>query len=157
MKRWTVLTALLLVMGVMAGGVAYATGGSDGIRKPQKLWFLDVGDEFAYVDAGAAGESAGDVVIFENDLRNRKDTRTLGRFVGSCTALVTPALASCRGTLRLERGTIELASVVNFADAGPIHAAVTGGTKKYRNVHGQVTLSPEVSPGVRKMSVELLP
>lgn len=157
MKRWILLTALVLVVGAAIGGAGYAMGGSDGLRTAQTLRFLDVGDEFEYVDVGAAGASAGDLFVFENDLRNRSDTKTLGRFVGTCTALVTPALASCRGTLQLENGTIELASAVDFAAAGPIHASVTGGTRKYRNVGGQARLSPEISPGVRRMTVQLLP
>ena len=156
-KRWTLLTALVLAVGAVIGGVAHATGSSDGIPTAQTLRFLDVGDEFVFVDARPTGASAGDLFVFENNLRNRRDTKTLGRFVGACTALVTPALTSCRGTLQLALGTIELASVVDFASTGPIHAAVTGGTKEYRNVRGQARLSPEISPGVRNMTVELLP
>jgi hypothetical protein len=155
MRRWVSLAVVVVAFGAIVGGAAYATGEKHGINKQMNLRFLDVGDKFAFVDT-AAGD-AGDLFIFENQLRNRADTKTLGRFIGSCTTLVTPGLTSCRGTLELAKGTIELAAAVDFAAGGRIFAAVTGGTKRYENVRGEVKLSEEVSPGVRRMTVELLP
>lgn len=157
MRRLLVPTTVVLVLGLLAGGAAYATGGTEATRDDgsSTLRFLDVGDKFEFADVGEAGESPGDMAIFENKLRNRADTRTLGRFLGACTFLVSSGLASCRGTLELADGTIEVATAVDFGAGGPILAAVTGGTKRYRDVDGQMRLSEEISPGVRRMTVVL--
>lgn len=158
MRRRFLLTMIALAVGLFAGGVAYATDDpDDGFNRPERLRLLDKADKFEFVDVGAQGQSPGDLFIFENQLRNRADTRTHGRFLSSCVVLVTPGLVSCRGTLELQQGTIEVATAIDLAAGGEIRAAVTGGTRDYRRAHGQMRLSEEVSPGVREMTVELLP
>ncbi len=155
MRRLLAPVAVLAVLVLALGGAAAATDGSAKPRKPVKIAFLDVADEFEFVDVGAAGQSPGDLFVFENDLRNRADTRTIGRFLATCTALVTPGLASCRGTIQLEGGNVEVATAIDFNAGGPILAAVTGGTERYRFVRGQLRLSEETSPGVREGTLEL--
>jgi hypothetical protein len=157
MKRWLSLGVVALALGLLVGGSATATGGSDGRGHGQTIRFLDVAvpEKSAFVDVGAEGASAGDMFVFENRLRNRADTRTIGRFAGVCTSLVSPGLFSCRGTLELPRGTVEVAALVDFAAGGPIRAAVTGGTKRFKHVRGQLRLSEEVEPGVRRGTLEL--
>jgi hypothetical protein len=157
MKRLLMGVSLVLVLGLLAGGAAYATGGSDTLGKRLTIRFLDVAvpEKSAFVDVGEAGSSPGDLFVFENELRNRADTRTLGRFAGVCTNLVSPGLVSCRGTLELAEGTVEVAALVDFAAGGPIVAAVTGGTKRYKTAHGQMRLSEEVASGVREGTLQL--
>lgn len=155
MRRLLAPVALLAVVVLALGGAASATDGSGKPRKAAKIAFLDVADEFEAVDVGVPGQSAGDLFVFENELRNRADTRTLGRFLATCTALVTPGLVSCRGTIQLEDGTVEVATAIDFGAGGPILAAVTGGTERYRLVRGQLRLSEEKRPGVRDGTLEL--
>jgi hypothetical protein len=161
MKRWLMWTSLVLTLGLLAGGAAYATGGTahatDTRGKRLTIRFLDVAvpEKSDFVDIGEAGSSPGDMFVFENELRNRADTKTLGRFAGVCTNLVSPGLVSCRGTLELARGTIEVAALVDFAAGGPIVAAVTGGTERFKTAHGQMRLSEEVASGVRKGTLQL--
>lgn len=157
MKRWVMWVSVVLVVGLLGGGAAYATGGSDTLGKRLTIRFLDVAvpEKSAFVDVGEAGSGPGDMFVFENELRNRADTGTLGRFAGVCTNLVSPGLVSCRGTLELGEGTVEVAALVDFAAGGPIVAAVTGGTERYKTAHGQMRLSEEIAPGVRKGTLEL--
>jgi hypothetical protein len=148
---------------VLAATVAItgsALGSSASIGGTKKLRLLDVSDKFEFVDVGrpAAGEgdfSPGDMLIFENILRNARNGKDVGNFISNCTMSVPP-LALCRGTLWLEDGKIELSTAVDFADADIIHSAVTGGTGRYKTARGQAILGEEVSEGVRELKVELV-
>lgn len=156
-RLWRVVAALTIVATVASSALASSAGGTD----TRRLKLLDVSDKFEFVDVGepAGGDgdfSPGDMLIFENILRNRADTKTLGTFVANCTMSVPP-MALCRGTLWLQDGKIELSTAVNFAEADIIHSAVTGGTGSYKRVHGQAIFGDEVSEGVRALTVVLLP
>jgi hypothetical protein len=122
----------------LSGGGRNATGAGGTIR------LLDVADKFAFVDAaptatGPNDLSPGDVLLFDNELRNQAGAQAIGRFVSSCT--MTPSLpkALCRGALTLDRGTIHVAALVDFSSDGAV-AAVTGGTGRYSNARGQMTV-----------------
>jgi hypothetical protein len=156
MKRWLLMPGLVLALVLLVGGATTAAG-SDGDPDGQTIRFLDVAvpEKSAFVDVGEEGASAGDMFVFENELRKRGDTKRIGRFAGVCTSLVSPGLFSCRGTLELARGTVEVATLVDFGAGGPIVAAVTGGTEAFRHVRGQMRLSEEIEPGVRKGTLEL--
>jgi hypothetical protein len=154
---WRAVVALAAVAAL--GGSAFAT--ADGGSRATILKLLDVSDKFEFVDVGRPAQSEGDfspgdMLIFENILRNRADTKTLGTFVSNCTMSVPP-MALCRGTLWLQDGKIEISTAVDFADADIIRAAITGGTNRFKRAHGQVILGEEVSEGVREMTVVLLP
>jgi hypothetical protein len=147
-------------MAIVAAVAGSALASSD-YRGSTRLNLLDVSDKFEFVDVGepAGGEgdfSPGDMLIFENILRNRANTKTLGTFIANCTMSVPP-MALCRGTLWLEDGKIELSTAVNFADADIIHSAVTGGTGRFKRVRGQAIFGDDVSEGVRELTVVLLP
>jgi hypothetical protein len=151
------------IAAVLAATVAVtgsALGSSASTGRATKLRLLDVSDKFEFVDVGrpAAGEgdfSPGDMLIFENILRNARDSKDVGNFISNCTMSVPP-MALCRGTLWLKAGKIELSTAVNFADADIIHSAVTGGTGRYKAARGQAILGEEVSEGVRELTVVLV-
>jgi hypothetical protein len=151
---WT--AAMLAATVAVTGG---AVGSSASTGRATKLRLLDVSDKFEFVDVGrpATGEgdfSPGDMLIFENILRNARGSKDVGNFIANCTMSVPP-MALCRGTLWLEDGKIELSTAVNFADADIIHSAVTGGTDRYKTAHGHAIFGEEVSEGVRKLTVLL--
>src|SRR4051794_27235879 len=99
--------ALLLGVLVLAGGVPLAVAGADdglrpAIRHPVTFRLLDVSGSFTFVDVPPrttreGDVSAGDLYVFENTLRNRADTQTVGRFDSICTALAAPGRVLCRG------------------------------------------------------------
>jgi len=153
--RYGALLAAILVI----GGVAQATGSSGSGGRSQTLKLLDVSDKFEFVDVGAPGSpdnpGPGDSFIFNNIVRNRRDTKTLGSWISICTMTAAPGVARCSGTVGLGDGDIEVATTVDFADADVIVAAVTGGTRDYRGAGGQMTLGEETSAG-RLMTIKLV-
>jgi hypothetical protein len=156
-QLWRAVAALAVVVAI--AGSALAT--NDEGRRGTSLNLLDVADKFEFVDVGRPAQSEGDfspgdMLIFENILRNRADTKTLGTFVANCTMSVPP-MALCRGTLWLEGGKIELSTAVDFADADIIRSAVTGGTNRFKRARGHAIFGEEISEGVRELTVVLLP
>ena len=150
---------LMLAAILLIGGVAQATGSSGKGARSQTLKFLDVSDKFEFVDVGAPGSPGnpgpGDSFIFNNLVRNRSDTKTLGTWISICTMTAAPGVARCSGTVGLDDGDIEVATTVDFADEDVIVAAVTGGTKEYRGAGGQLILGEEMSAG-RLMTIKLV-
>ena len=153
-------TALALGAILLIGGVAQATGGSSKGGGSQTLRFLDVSDKFEFVDVGEPAESEsdfgpGDMLIFNNLLRNRADTKELGSWISICTMTASPGVARCSGTLGLDQGDIDVATTVDFADADRIVAAVTGGTGDFQGAGGEVILGDQTNAG-RKLTVKLV-
>lgn len=150
--------ALMLAAILVLGGVAQATDGMGGGERSKTLRLLDVSDRFEFVDVGAAGSPGnpgpGDSFIFNNLVRNRADTKSLGTWISVCTMTATPGVARCSGTVGLDDGDIEVATTVDFADAEVIVAAVTGGTRDYVGAGGHMILGDETSAG-RLMTIKL--
>lgn len=100
---------------------------------------LQVGEE---LDLGAQGRSVGDQFVFSGTLRSRQDDRQVGRVGGFCVV----------NDLQRNAGECSLTAVLDGAQlaiqgeqAGiptPERAtnAITGGTGRFRNAHGQMTL-----------------
>lgn len=118
------------------------------------LRFLDVQGTTADLDVGDPGSSPGDTLFFDNTLRDRRDTQTLGRFVSRCTQ-VTGTDFHCQGSLLLEGATIELATTTDFDDPGGIVAAVVGGTGRYQGASGEARISPTATAGTSQLVVHL--
>lgn len=160
MKRWLTHLAPTVIAVLLIGGVAFATASSKDARKETVLKLLDVSDKFEFVDVGepASGEgdfSPGDMLMFDNIVRNKSNTESLGRFLSICTMSASPGAARCSGTVTLEKGTIELSTTVDFADADRIVAAVTGGTRAFKSAHGQAILGEQVSDTAREFTIKL--
>jgi hypothetical protein len=151
--------ALLLAAILVIGGVAQATATSDRGGRSQTLKLLDVSDKFEFVDVGAPGSpdnpGPGDSFIFNNLVRNRADTKSLGTWISICTMTAAPGVARCSGTVGLDDGDIEVSTTVDFADAEVIVAAITGGTLAFKGVGGQMTLGEVTSAG-RLMTLKLV-
>jgi hypothetical protein len=159
MRRWYVAIAATTLVALVIGGIAVASS-RDGIRRNVILRFVEVADDVEYLDLGepAQGEfdpSPGDTFFFNNTLRNTANTRTVGRFTSKCVALFGTEF-KCSGTLLFGKGTIELAATVDFAAEDPIRAAVTGGTRGFRNVGGDVTITPTEVEGTSNLVVRLV-
>jgi hypothetical protein len=158
MRRKLRYGGLMLAAILLIGGVAQANGSSGKGSGSQTLKLLDVSDKFEFVDVGAPGSpdnpGPGDSFIFNNLVRNRNDTRTLGSWISICTMTAAPGVARCSGTVGLEDGDIEVATTVDFADADVIVAAVTGGTNDYRGAGGHLILGEQTAAG-RLMTIKL--
>jgi len=97
--------------------------------------------EHATTDAvtnGTAGDDAGNILTFANDVFNAADTRKVGSDQGSCTRIVVGQSWECTWTTFLPSGQITVEGP--FYDAGDSVLAVTGGTGAYRNARGEMEL-----------------
>ena len=159
MKRLFVVGACLTIAILAIGSVSLASSASGRMVGEERLQFLDVRNQVEFLDLGRQARSEfdpspGDTFFFSNTLRNLGDTKTLGRFVSKCTALIGTEF-KCAGTLLLRRGTVELATTADFASDAPIVAAVVGGTGRYDDVGGEATITPTGVEGRSRLTLEL--
>jgi allene oxide cyclase len=92
----------------------------------------------ATTDTGAAGDSAGDVLTFANDVFDAADTAKVGTDQGYCIRVVAGSSYECTWTTFLPEGQIVVAGP--FYDAKDSTLAITGGTGRYRNARGTMDL-----------------
>jgi hypothetical protein len=123
------------------------------------LRFLDVRETVEFLDVPPAATSdfdptPGDTFFFSNRLRNEADTKDRGRFVAKCVAMIGTEF-KCAGTLMLLRGTIELASTVDFASSDPIVASVVGGTGRFVGAGGSAVFTSTGMAGTSELVVVL--
>jgi hypothetical protein len=90
-----------------------------------------------FIDVGEAGESAGDMDIFEDRVWNRSRTRVIGRGSAECTLRITTV--SCNGSIWLRgRGSLQVNGVLFDGRGFP----VTGGTGRFAGAGGQMMPVP---------------
>jgi allene oxide cyclase len=97
--------------------------------------------EHATTDAvtnGTAGDDAGNILTFANDVFDAADAHKVGSDQGSCVRTVVGKAWECTWTTFLQSGQITVEGP--FYDAGGSVLAVTGGTGAYRNVRGEMEL-----------------
>ncbi len=99
----------------------------------------------AVTDTGAAGDSAGDILTFANEMYDQTDTTLVGTDNGWCVRTVPGTAWECFWTLTLADGQITVAGP--FLDAGDSVLAVTGGTGAYANARGQMKLHARDAKG----------
>ncbi len=90
-------------------------------------------------DIGAAGDSAGDVLTFANDVFDETDTEVVGTNQGYCIRVVVGKSYECNFTTLLAKGNITVEGP--FYDEGDSVLAITGGTGHYRKARGEMDLS----------------
>jgi allene oxide cyclase len=97
--------------------------------------------EHATTDAvtnGKAGDSAGNILTFANDVFDSADATKVGSDQGSCVRTVVGKAWECMWTTFLPAGQITVEGP--FYDAADSTVAITGGTGAYRNVRGLMDL-----------------
>jgi allene oxide cyclase len=99
----------------------------------------------AVLDTGAAGDSAGDILTFGNEIYDASDKNKLGNNNGWCIRTVVGKAWECFWTLTLQDGQITVAGP--FTDGKDSVLAVTGGTGKYQNAKGEMTLHARDAKG----------
>jgi len=92
----------------------------------------------ATTDTGAAGDTAGDVLTFANQVFDRTDAHVVGTDQGYCIRTVAGKSYECNWTTILAGGQITVEGP--FLDAGDSTLAVTGGTGRYRHARGVMNL-----------------
>ena len=125
--------ALILAMGTT---VAAASRGG------QTIAVVEHADTDIVVDLGDPGDSLGDMLPFGNPIFDAADRHQIGRDEGLCfRTLVDGALTGweCTWTTLLADGSITVQGP--FPDSlEDSTLAITGGTGRYRNARGEMTL-----------------
>ena len=144
MKRPLVLIPLAAVLVLAVAVAASAAGGHKDpkaqgkARHGKTITVVEHATTDATTDTGAAGDSAGDVLTFANDVFDAKDANKVGTDQGSCIRIVPGESYECAWTTTLARGQIMVQGP--FYDTRDSVLAVTGGTGRYRNARGYMQL-----------------
>jgi allene oxide cyclase len=136
MKR-LVVPALVVTAGVLVFAVVNATAGSSRKTEGGTIHVI----EHATTDAvtnGTAGDDAGNILTFANDVFNAADAAKVGSDQGYCVRIVVLKSWECNWTTFLPGGQITVEGP--FLDTGDSVLAITGGTGAYRNVRGSMDL-----------------
>ena len=119
--------------------VGASTLGSPALDRPARIQITTRSVERNYVDRGAPGHSAGDLVIMRQLLFNRGITpKAIGRSDLVCT-YTTRSQRQCMGTFTLPRGKIVVSGTMTYPQFGEL--AVIGGTRLYDNIRGSMTVT----------------
>jgi allene oxide cyclase len=123
--------------GLMAAGPAAAA--------PQELKMIEHAATDAVTDTGAAGDSAGDILTFANEVFDADDKSKIGTDQGICFRTVPGKSWECFWTLSLEKGQLTVEGP--FYDTGDSVLAITGGTGEYAGALGEMALSARGTDG----------
>ena len=162
-STWMVGLGVVAVVAVVVGGAVSAsaaptattappTAGAKGIVLRYDIDFRPLQENF--VDVGTPGPGVGDMLVFQDRILDHG--RQVGVQGGSCT--ITALLAGghfqthCVGTVSLPGGQIAFQGLVT--DAPDKHTAVVGGTGRYRDAGGELTVL-ELGNDVGTLTVEL--
>ena len=156
MRRTTLAAALATALVTGTAVAATAAAGSPGASRPQgkTLRFGVRFSPFFYSDVDGNGRpSLGDTIVFSDSLVAGR--KRVGRQGGTCPIVsMTPVLTNCTGTIALAGGQITIGGLTSQAPRKAL--AVTGGTGRYRDARGEVTLV-EFGDDRGSLTVHLLP
>jgi len=134
-RRLTLLVAVLGALSIMIGVVGASASTSAG----KTIKVVERAETDAVIDLGASGDSIGDMLAFGNDIYNASNTKKIGRDEGSCIR-TNPGLAwECSWTTILSHGSLTVSGPF-YDDLRDSQLAITGGTGRYRNARGTMTL-----------------
>jgi Allene oxide cyclase len=141
MKRFASITAVIGV--ALAVALAVGAWGKGQGKGPQKapghsLTVVEHPTTDTTTDTGAAGDSAGDLLTFANEVFDAKDSAKVGTDNGFCVRTVAGQAYECNWTTFLPKGQITVEGP--FYDAKDSTVAITGGTGRYRHVRGTMDL-----------------
>jgi len=89
----------------------------------------------SFLDIGTPGDSVGDILTFDQPLRN-EDMKEIGNNSGSCIRTRVGHSFQCQWTLAVEGGSIQVAG--RELDQGTSTISIVGGTGKYSGITGEM-------------------
>jgi len=128
-----VMALLLTSMVVLVTGTVIGHG-----PEPLILNVVERATTDVVTDTGEAGDSAGDLLTFANEIYDEANEEQVGTNNGYCIRTVVGAAWECFWTLTLEGGQITVQGP--FYDTGDSTLTITGGTGAYVNVGGEMGL-----------------
>jgi len=87
---------------------------------------------------GGAGDAAGNILTFSNDVFDQSNSTKVGSDQGYCVRIVVGASWECNWTTFLAGGQVTVEGP--FYDTRDSVLAITGGTEAYANVRGSMEL-----------------
>lgn len=135
------LSAAALVAGTTALFAAMPAGAAE----MEHLNVIEHASSDTFVDIGATGDSAGDLLTFANDIYDEADANKVGTNNGYCIRVAVGKSWECFWTLTLADGQITVEGP--FLDGKDSVLAVTGGTGKYAGVRGEMALHARDAKG----------
>lgn len=157
---WAIV-AIVVVALAAAGGASLASGDSSSGANTRTLHFLLREDQQVF-DRAPAGPSNGDLVVLRGDLLNPKTRAAVGTELG--TYVMVDAANQNRSVAdvvfapdaRTNLAGADQITMETIFDSvpGTLVSAITGGTGKYKNAHGQV-LSHDGPDGLIDVVVRL--
>jgi allene oxide cyclase-like protein len=142
LKRFTAIATAAALAALIVGAVSAASSssrGSDG----RDFTALDTTVKETDIDVDNSNSfTIGDEFIEHDVLKNRAGTKTIGSLDAICTFTDVSdenQTVHCVATVKLRGGTLEVAGLLNFSEETG-HVAITGGTSRYDDAHGQLSL-----------------
>jgi allene oxide cyclase len=136
MKR---LLALVAAAALMVLVVAVVNGGADPGSSPGKtIHVVERATTDTVSDISPAGDSAGDLLTFANEIFDAANVHKVGTDQGYCVRTEAGESWECNFTTFLDDGQIVVEGP--FFDTGDSTFAITGGTRAYRNARGSMEL-----------------
>jgi allene oxide cyclase len=141
-----VLSVVVPLTGVLVLALAIAAPGSQrskaanepGEHDSATITVIEHATTDATTDTGAAGDSAGDILTFANNVFDAADDHKVGTDQGYCIRVVAGTSYECNYTTFLPDGQIVVEGPVY--DAKDSTLAITGGTGRYRDADGTLDL-----------------
>ena len=93
-------------------------------------------DAARYIDTGEPGDSAGDILVFDQPLLDAQHN-TIGNNSGTCIRTRVGHSFQCQWTLTLADGSIQVAG--REFDKGSSAISIVGGTGRYAGIRGDMT------------------
>lgn len=129
LQRRVIIAAFVISSGLLAAASSGAA---------EKVNFVERATSDAVTDTGAAGDSAGDLLTFANDLYDEANTTKVGSDNGFCIRTVPAKAWECYWTVSLAEGQVTVEGP--FLDGADSTLAVTGGTGEYKGTRGDMLL-----------------
>jgi hypothetical protein len=148
-KAIALAAAVLLLVGAFGAiSIASAAPQHTATNKTKVLHLISHQVSLEVIDLGKKGDSAGDQVL-ESTVEFQNGQR-VGRSVLTCVAITFTSTRGpdvlCNGATVFHDGQIEFQGETTFTT--PFTVAVTGGTGRYQNVGGQLTVERTLPNGV---------
>ena len=103
-----------------------------------QMVFVERASSDAVTDTGSKGDSAGDILTFNNEIYDAANINKVGSNNGWCMRTMVGKAWECFWTLTLSDGQITVEGP--FLDGKDSVLAITGGTGKYSGAKGEMGL-----------------
>jgi hypothetical protein len=154
-----IVLALAIVTLPAASASSPARSG-DGDDEVEVIRVVAMTAQEADLDLGEEGDSLGDEFVFSDDLFRHGER--VGIDGGTCTLVrlepMVSATLQCLVTAELPKGQITAQGLITFSEeteGEPFRLAITGGTERYKDAHGQVRVV-EVSETEARLTFQII-